>query len=115
MGIAAHLGLLVNVPTVGVAKSLLCGTVHNPKNVGDSEPILFHDRQIGVAYKSKRNAKPLYLSPGNLIDLPSAVALVKACLRGYRLPEPTRLAHNHVNLVRTTGKGLESERQETLL
>ncbi len=106
MGIAAHLGLLIDVPTVGVAKSLLCGTYDPPEAIGDTSPIWFHDRTIGIALQSKARSKPLIISPGNGIDLPSALALVKQCLRGYRLPEPTRLAHLHVNAVRTTGHGL---------
>ncbi len=106
MGIAAHLGLLIGVPTVGVAKSLLCGTYDPIETVGDISEIQFQKQTIGCAFLTKRGSNPIFVSPGNGIDLESSVALVRRCLRGYRLPEPTRLAHLHVNAVRTTGHGL---------
>ncbi len=102
LGIAAHLGLIIERPTIGVAKSRLTGRYQEPLlAAGSSSPLMDDDEQIGVVYRSKLKNNPLFLSPGNLIDLPSAVAIVVACLRGYRLPEPTRLAHLYVNEVRT--------------
>jgi deoxyribonuclease V len=103
LGIAAHLGVLIDRPTIGVAKSRLTGTYREPaETAGSSSPLMDGDAQIGVVYRSKSNSNPLFLSPGHLIDLSSAVAIVQACLRGYRLPEPTRLAHQFVNEVRIT-------------
>lgn len=111
LGIATHVGLLVDVPTVGVGKSKLTGT-HGETGpmTGDSVPLMDGTEEIGTVLRSKPRSNPLFVSPGNGIDLPSAVALVRKCLRGYRLPEPTRLAHMHVNLVRTTGRGLDVTR-----
>lgn len=102
LGIAAHLGLLIDVPTVGVAKSRLCGE-HKPvgTSAGSSQPLLFEGKQIGVVYRSKAKSNPLIISPGNGISMKSSLAIAQECLRGYRLPEPTRLAHLHVNAVRT--------------
>jgi deoxyribonuclease V len=102
LGIAAHLGVLLDRPTVGVAKSKLIGTYEDlPALAGSSVPLMDKAEQIGVVYRSKFNSNPLFLSPGHLIDQSSAVTIVQACLRGYRLPEPTRLAHVYVNEVRT--------------
>lgn len=107
LGIAAHAGLLLDIPTVGVGKSKLTGT-HGEVGLdaGDSVALMDGEECIGTVLRTKAKSNPLFISPGNNIDLPSAVELVRRCLRGYRLPEPTRLAHMHVNLVRTTGKGL---------
>ncbi|MDB4978699.1 MAG: nfi [Candidatus Peribacteria bacterium] len=101
LGIAAHLGLLVDVPTVGVAKSRLTGIFAEPGvKAGSISPLLDADEQIGVALRLKDNVQPVLVSPGNHINMASAVELVIACARGYKLPEPTRLAHLYVNAMR---------------
>lgn len=102
LGIAAHLGVLIDRPTVGVAKSRLTGTHDEvPTEPGAEVPLVYKGERIGTVLRSKERSNPLYVSPGHLIDFSSATALVLACLRGYRLPEPTRLAHRYVNAVRT--------------
>lgn len=102
LGIATHWGLERDEPSVGVAKSILTGThVPLPDAPGATVPLLDGDEQIGTVYRSKVQCRPLIVSPGHMVDHPSALALVAACLRGYRLPEPTRLAHLFVNAVRT--------------
>lgn len=108
LGIAAHLGLLIDVPTIGVGKSKLTGT-HGElgDRAGDSVPLMDGEEEIGIVMRTKMKSNPLFVSIGNRIDLPSATGIVRKCLRGYRLPEPTRLAHSHVNLVRTTGHGID--------
>jgi deoxyribonuclease V len=101
LGIAAHLGVLINRPTVGVAKSRLTGTYAElAQATGSETPLVDDSEQIGTVLRTKLKSNPLFISPGHLIDLPSAVDIVRACLRGYRLPEPTRLAHQFVNEVR---------------
>lgn len=109
LGIATHVGLLIDVPTVGVGKSRLTGAHAEVGPLpGDTQPLLDGTEVIGTVLRTKPKSNPLFISPGNNIDLASSVALVRACLRGYRLPEPTRLAHMHVNLVRRTGHGLSA-------
>jgi deoxyribonuclease V len=102
LGIASHLGILTNLPTIGCAKSLLYGTMTEPREPGDTAPITDPKTgdTIGVALKSKRNSNPLIISPGHLVTLDESVVIVKNCLRGYRIPEPTRMAHNVVNAFR---------------
>jgi deoxyribonuclease V len=102
LGIATHLGLVLGQPTVGCAKSILCGT-HGPLGdvAGNETPLEHQGERIGTLLRSKAKSNPLIVSPGHLCDHDSALALVKASLRGYRLPEPTRLAHLYVNAVRT--------------
>ncbi|MGL4464275.1 MAG: endonuclease V [Planctomycetia bacterium] len=110
IGIACHLGLLVNLPTVGCAKSRLCGEHDEPSlEVGAGAPLVDRGEEIGRVLRTRRNVKPMYVSVGSDIDLETAVALVLACGRGLRLPEPTRLAHQYVNRLRLAASGNESE------
>ncbi|WP_018417274.1 deoxyribonuclease V [Teredinibacter turnerae] len=92
-GIASHLGVLLNLPTIGVAKSRLVGDASEPgKNRGESNPLMANGEHVGWLLRTRTNVKPLYVSPGHLVDIPSSRALVLAAGNGYRLPEPTRLA-----------------------
>lgn len=93
-GIAAHLGLLVDIPAVGVAKSRLTGTHDDvPPEKGSFVPLMDKDEQIGVVLRSRTNVKPLYVSPGHRVGIDSAHELVMKCVTKYRLPETTRRAH----------------------
>jgi len=93
-GIASHLGVLLDVPTIGCAKSLLCGThdVLGPE-AGSTAGIEHQGEIIGMALRTKTNVRPVFVSIGHKVDLAAAVSWVSRCCRGYRLPEPTRLAH----------------------
>jgi deoxyribonuclease V len=93
MGIASHLGLLLGIPTIGCAKSRLCGVYEIPGAAGSYTELTDNGEVIGAVLRTKTNVKPLYVSIGHMIDLPSATKWVTACCRGYRLPEPSRLAH----------------------
>jgi len=94
LGLASHLGLLLDVPTIGCAKSILCGR-HGDlgEELGVYAPLLDGDEVIGAALRTKRGVNPVYVSVGHRVDLEAAIHWVMACLKGYRLPEPTRLAH----------------------
>jgi deoxyribonuclease V len=93
-GLACHLGLITGVPTIGCAKSLLVGTSDKPgPDPGDMTPMTFDGNIVGYALRSRKGSKPLYISPGHMLDPAEAVKGVQMCLKGYRLPEPTRLAH----------------------
>lgn len=93
MGIAAHLGVILDMPTIGVAKSRLIGT-HDELGTekGDWQPLRDKDEIIGAVLRSRTNVKPLYISPGHKISLPTALHYVMGCLTKYRLPETTRWA-----------------------
>jgi len=94
MGLASHLGLFLDTPTIGCAKSRLCGEHESPGNeFGDYAWLLENEDTIGAVLRTKHGTKSLYISVGHKIDLNSALKWVLACCRGYRLPEPTRLAH----------------------
>ena len=93
MGIAAHLGVLTDLPTIGVAKSRLCGRHEEPPaERGGRVPLTDKGQTIGIVLRSRTRSRPLYVSVGHRIALEPAVELVLATLTGYRLPEPTRVA-----------------------
>lgn len=94
MGFASHLGLCLGIPTVGCAKSRLCGD-HDEVTLrkGRSKPLLLRGEQVGIVFCSRDGVKPIYISPGHLSDIPSSEKLVSRCLGRYRIPEPLRLAH----------------------
>lgn len=92
-GIACHIGLLADVPTVGVAKSLLIGKFENlGETRGSRAPLIHKNEQIGVALRTKDKVQPLYVSVGHRINLETAIEYVLKCAPKYRLPETTRLA-----------------------
>ncbi|WKN41771.1 deoxyribonuclease V [Tunicatimonas pelagia] len=101
LGIASHFGLWVNKPTIGCAKKMLVG-MHETLATEAKSHALIHDNQeiIGVALRSRENVNPIYISPGHLTNLESALSVVSACLTRYRLPEVTRQAHQLVNQLR---------------
>lgn len=93
-GFASHLGLLWDKPTIGCAKSLLCGRHEVPgAETGSYAEVIDGGETIGAALRTRPGAKPVYVSIGHKVDLDTAISWVLKCCRGYRLPEPIRLAH----------------------
>ena len=94
MGLATHMGLLLNIPTVGCAKKPLRVQFQTPGlKRGSATRMMAGEEQVGVVVRTRDGVKPVYVSPGHLVDVASSVRVVLATGRGYRLPEPTRLAH----------------------
>ena len=94
IGLAAHMGVILDHPSIGCAKSRLTGTHAEPGDeVGDWEPLTDDGEVIGAVVRSRAGVKPLYVSIGHRVDLVTAINLVLQCTRGYRLPETTRYAH----------------------
>jgi deoxyribonuclease V len=92
-GIACHLGLLIDIPTIGVAKSLLIGKHEElPDIKGSWQPLIHQGEKIGAVLRSRTGVKPLYVSSGHRISLPTAIDYVLRCTPKYRLPETTRIA-----------------------
>ncbi len=105
LGLASHLGLFLNTPIIGCAKSILCGNHEAPGNEpGSYTEVVDRGETIGAALRTKLRVKPVYVSIGHKVDLQTAIYWVMNCCRGYRLPEPTRLAHL------AAGGNLEPER-----
>jgi len=94
LGLASHLGLFLDMPTIGCAKSRLCGAHETPgAESGSYAELEDNDETIGAVLRTKAGTNPIYVSIGHKVDLETAVSWVLQCCRGYRLPEPTRLAH----------------------
>jgi len=94
LGLASHLGLELGLPTVGVAKKPLIGNFELPEDSpGAWTAVYLNGEMKGVVLRTRKGTKPVFVSPGHLIDLEGALKVVKHCLKGYRLPEPLRQAH----------------------
>lgn len=111
LGIASHLGLWLDCPTVGSAKSKLWGHYDEPgPDRGDTSPLLDRGGEvIGTVLRSRPRSNPLFVSPGNRCDQASALALVLSCLDGRRIPVPIRMVHDEVNRLRRAAKGEAAE------
>jgi deoxyribonuclease V len=100
-GLACHVGLWLNLPSLGCAKSCLVGQFREPgKQPACLAPLRDQGEVVGSVVRTKKGIKPVFVSAGHQIDLPSAVRVVLACCQGYRLPEPARQAHLFVNELR---------------
>src|SRR5262249_11123520 len=107
-GIACHVGVLLDLPTIGCAKSILVGRYGDlGLEAGSQSPLIDRGEQVGVALRTKNKVSPVYVSPGHLTDLESSVDLVLRSTGKYRQPEPTRQAHLLVNRLRVAGEGDE--------
>ncbi len=94
VGLASHLGLLLDRPAIGCAKSLLCGKHEMPgETPGSYAEVIDQGETIGAALRTKPGVKPVYVSIGHKLDLETAIYWVLELCHGYRLPEPVRLAH----------------------
>lgn len=93
LGIAAHLGALMDMPAIGVAKKKLVGSYNEPGPDKGEHSVLTHKGEpIGTVLRSKERVKPIFVSPGHRISHTQALAITQACLTRYKLPEPTRIA-----------------------
>jgi len=94
MGIATHLGVLLDIPTIGVAKSKLVGSFKEPKDEkGSWEPMIYRNKVVGAVVRTKKGVKPLFVSPGHKISLKTAIEFVINTTTKYKTPEPIRMAH----------------------
>jgi deoxyribonuclease V len=105
-GLATHIGVALDVPTIGITKKILCGKGDEPSNVGEASPLVYMDKTVGWLLKSSKKSKPIVVAPGHRVSLESSLSIVKACLRGHKLPEPARLAHEYAN---TCKKNVEKD------
>ncbi|WP_455426132.1 deoxyribonuclease V [Dryocola sp. LX212] len=93
LGVASHFGLLVDVPTIGVAKKRLCGRFEPlGEDVGEQQPLIDKGEQLGWVWRSKKRCNPLFVATGHRVSTDTALLWVQRCMAGYRLPEPTRWA-----------------------
>jgi deoxyribonuclease V len=111
-GLASHVGLILGIPTIGCAKSLLVGEHEEPgPGAGEHAPLVYRGRVVGSALRTREGVRPIYVSPGHRVGHAAARRLVLSCCRGFRIPEPTRLAHIRVEKYRrerTAGRARET-------
>jgi len=93
-GIASHVGVLLDKPSIGVAQSRLVGEYKVPIKVGDFSPIVYQNKKVGYAYKSKENCKPILISLGHRVSVDTALKITKKTIKNHKLPEPIYLAHS---------------------
>jgi deoxyribonuclease V len=103
-GIACHVGVLFDKPTIGCAKSLLVGEYRQPgSSRGSTAPLFFQGSQVGVVLRTRDNVKPIFVTQGHRVALTTAVRLARQCLDGFRIPKPTREADHYVRELRRLG------------
>jgi deoxyribonuclease V len=101
-GLACHVGLWLGLPTIGCAKSWLCGDFEEPgAERGQWSPLTDGGETIGAVLRTRSKVNPLFVSSGHLCDLESAIAVTLAACPAYRIPVPCRLAHQYVNELRS--------------
>jgi len=93
IGIASHIGVILGKPTIGCAKSRLIGEFREPQTrKGSWSHLYYKSKEVGAVLRTRDHVKPLFISPGHMIDIPSSLEIVMQCLSGYRIPEPLRRA-----------------------
>jgi deoxyribonuclease V len=100
IGLGAHVGVMLDTPTIGVAKSWLFGDYKKPESLEKPEKLLTKGRQIGWVLRTKAGCNPIFISPGNKVSIKSSLEISMKSLKKHKLPEPLRLAHLHANAVK---------------
>ena len=105
-GLASHMGLILDIPSVGCAKTRLVGAFREPgEKRGQQSPLVYKEKRIGAVVRTKDRVKPVFVSQGHRVSLERAVEIVLQCARRYRIPEPIRRAHILVNKMRKEETG----------
>jgi deoxyribonuclease V len=105
IGLASHLGLFIDTPTIGCAKSRLIGEFDPPgEEKGSFARLTFKGKRVGSVVRTRSGVRPIFVSPGHLADHASSRRIALACAKGYRIPEPTRQAHIHAGMKKPAGK-----------
>jgi deoxyribonuclease V len=96
LGIASHIGVVLDIPTIGCAKKPLVGKFKEPGlKKGDWEPMYYKNKKVGIVLRTKDNVKPVFVSPGHKVSFESAMDIVLKTTTNYRLPDPIRFAHHY--------------------
>ncbi len=113
-GIASHIGVLLDKPTIGCAKSLLVGEHQEPgRKAGSTASLWFKGERVGEVLRTRDGVKPIYVTTGHRVALDSAVELVKRCVDGFRIPKPTREADHYVRDLRRSYQERQIKRQKS--
>lgn len=99
-GIASHVGVLLDIPSIGIAQRRLCGEYKEPKKVGTHSKLTYKGKKVGYVYKSQKNCNPIFISPGHKISIEYSLEIVKNCIKNHKLPEPIFIAHGLANKIK---------------
>ena len=99
-GLATHVGVILDVATIGVTKNILCGTGELPDEEGDACIIKYKGKEIAYYLKSRKGSRPIIVAPGHKVSLATSLMLIKNCIRKHKLPEPTQIAHLCANKIK---------------
>ncbi len=108
-GLATYVGIILDLPTIGVSKSVLCGKFDLPEKVGEAKPLICGGEQVGYVLKSKKGCRPIVIAPGHRISVDSALEMARRWTKGYKLPEPCRLAHEEANRAKVSANSFITE------
>ena len=100
-GLASHLGVLLDMPTIGITKKILCGRAEMPTTVGESTPLVYEDRVVGSVVLTKAGCRPIVVAAGHKISRERALAMCLEMLDGHKLPAPIRLADEMCRQIKT--------------
>jgi deoxyribonuclease V len=104
-GLATYVGVILDLPTIGISKSILCGSFDLPERVGDASPLVYGGNLVGYLLKSKKGCRPIVVAPGHKISVDSALEMTRQWVKEHKLPEPCRLAHEEANRILDRAKG----------
>ena len=99
-GLATYVGVALDLPTIGVSKSVLCGDYELPERACESTPLFYNGKQVGHLLRSKKGCRPIVIAPGHQVSVDASLELAREYLTDHKLPEPCRLAHEYVNQVK---------------
>lgn len=99
-GMASFIGVLLDMPTIGITKNVLCGEAKPPERVGDSSLLIYNGVPVGHLLKSGAGCRPIVIAPGHRVSMRSSLELARRYILHSKLPEPCRLAHQYVNQVK---------------
>jgi deoxyribonuclease V len=107
MGLATHVGVALDLATIGCAKSVLFGSFEEPKREkGAYTYITAQGQKLGAAVRSREGVRPIFVSPGHLMDVEGSIEVIMGCLTGYRVPEPLRRADRITRLIKATMRSI---------
>ncbi len=99
-GLASHIGVLLDTATIGVSRRTLCGEYSRPRETGSYHEVRFRNRTVGFVLKTKRDTRPIFVSPGHRVSLQGSLAIALSSLRGHKLPEPLHIARTNARALK---------------
>ncbi|MFB3763708.1 MAG: endonuclease V [Methanotrichaceae archaeon] len=100
-GLASYIGVMLDIPTIGISKDILCGCFEAPVDEDEANPLVYGKGVVGYVLKSRKGCRPIVVAPGHKVSVDSSLVLARKYLKGYKLPEPSRLAHEYANRMKS--------------